>query len=97
MNSHKHARLTYVRRMEMVRELTVDGLSTSQVASRFAVTPATVRKWLGRYLAGGDDALVDASSRPRRSPRAIDPAKALLRISAHRGRHFRLMVDGISA
>ena len=78
MNSHKHARLTYVRRMEMVRELSVDGLSTAEVASRFAVTAATVRKWLGRYLAGGDDALVDASSRPRRSPRSIDPAKALL-------------------
>ena len=42
------------------------------------MTAATVRKWLGRYLAGGDDALVDASSRPRRSPRSIDPAKALL-------------------
>ena len=78
MNSHKHARLTYVRRMEMVRELTVDGLSTSEVAKRFAVTPPTARKWLGRYLAGGDAALADASSRPARSPRAIDPAKALL-------------------
>ena len=73
MNSHKHDRLTFDRRMEMVRELTVDGLSTSEVASRFAVTLATVRKWLGRYLAGGDSALVDASSRPRTSPRAIDP------------------------
>ena len=30
MNSHKHARLTYVRRMEMVRELSVDGLSAAE-------------------------------------------------------------------
>jgi hypothetical protein len=43
------------------------------------VTPPTARKWLGRYLAGGEAALADASSRPARSPRAIEPAKALLR------------------
>jgi transposase InsO family protein len=42
------------------------------------VTPPTARKWLGRYLAGGESALADASSRPKRSPRAIDPGKALL-------------------
>ena len=78
MNSHKHARLTYVRRLEMVRELTVEGLSTAEVAARFAVTAPTVRKWLGRYLAGGETALADASSRPAKSPRAIDPGKALL-------------------
>ena len=78
MNSHKHARLTYARRIEMVRELTVEGLSTPDVAARFAVTPPTVRKWLGRYLAGGEAALADASSRPAKSPRAIDPGKALL-------------------
>lgn len=78
MNRHKHARLTYVRRLEMVRELTVKGLSTAEVAARFAVTAPTVRKWLGRYLAGGETALADASSRPAKSPRAIDPGKALL-------------------
>lgn len=40
MNTHKHARLTYVRRIELVRALTVDGLSTSEAAVLFAVTPA---------------------------------------------------------
>lgn len=48
------------------------------MASQFSVTPVTVRKWLGRYLADGEAALADASSRPRRSPRAIGPAEALL-------------------
>jgi transposase InsO family protein len=84
MNTHKHARLTYVRRIELARALTVEGLSTSEVASQFAVTPATVRKWLGRYLAGGEAALADASSRPRSSPRGIDPAKALLIVELRR-------------
>ena len=78
MKSRKHARLTYVRRMGMVRELTVDGQSTSEAACRFAVMSATVRKWLERYQAESDAVLADASSRPRTSPRVLDPAKALL-------------------
>jgi hypothetical protein len=32
---------------------------------------------LGRYLSGGKAALADASSRPARSPRAIDQSEAL--------------------
>jgi len=30
MNSHGHARLTFVRRIELVREMTVDGLIASR-------------------------------------------------------------------
>ncbi len=84
MNTHKHARLTYARRLEMVRQLTFEGCSFSQAAAEHGVTPATARKWLGRYLAGGESALEDASSRPARSPRAIDPGKALLIVELRR-------------
>jgi len=42
------------------------------------------RKWLGRYLVGGQLALVDASSRPMRSPRSIHPGKALLIVELRR-------------
>ncbi len=78
MNTHKHARLTFARRLEMVKQLTEGGYSTTDAAEFHGVTPPTVRKWLGRFLAGGEVALADASSRPARSPRSIDPAKALL-------------------
>lgn len=78
MNTHKHARLAYSRRLEMVRQMTEQGLSAGQAAARQGVTPPTARKWLGRYLAGGEQALADASSRPARSPRSIEPGKALL-------------------
>ena len=78
MNTHKHARLTYARRLEMVRQMTFQGFSFSQAATEHGVTPATARKWLGRFLSGGESALQDASSRPAKSPRAIEPAKALL-------------------
>jgi transposase InsO family protein len=84
MNTHKHARLTYARRFEMVKEMTEQGLSAMQAAARHGVTPATARKWLGRYLAGGPDGLVDASSRPARSPRTIESGKALLIVELRR-------------
>lgn len=78
MNTHKHARLTFARRLQMVKQLTEGGFSTAQAATDHGVTAPTVRKWLGRYLAGGEAALADASSRPKVSPRTIAPAKALL-------------------
>ncbi|WP_298429225.1 IS481 family transposase [Ottowia sp.] len=100
MNSHKHARLTYARRLEMVRQMTECGASASQAALAHGVTPPTARKWLGRYLAGGEAALADASSRPAHSPRAIDPAKALLIVELRRRRMLQARIAssvGVSA
>ncbi len=78
MNTHKHARLTFARRLEMVKQMTIHGRHDSQAALSQGVTAQTARKWLGRYLSGGEAALADASSRPARSPRAIDESKVLL-------------------
>ena len=86
MNTHKHARLTFARRLQMVQEMTEGGLSAGQAAAEHGVTPPTARKWLGRYLAGGPPALADASSRPVNSPRSIDPAKAVLIVELRRRR-----------
>jgi transposase InsO family protein len=94
MNSHKHARLTYARRLEMVQQMTEMHWSAGQAAAAHGVTPATARKWLGRYLAGGDAALVDASSRPTRSPRAIEPSKALLIVELRRRRMTQARIAG---
>ena len=100
MNSHKHARLTYARRLEMVRQMIDQGLSAGEAALAHGVTPPTVRKWLGRYLSAGEAGLVDASSRPTRSPRAIDPAKALLIVELRRRRMIQSRIArsvGVSA
>lgn len=78
MNTHKHARLTFARRLQMVMEMTQEGLSACEAAAKHGVTAVTARKWLGRYLAGGEAALANASSRPAHSPRSIEPGKALL-------------------
>lgn len=53
MNSHRHARLTYARRLRMVRQMIELNWSAGETASAHGVTPATARKWLGRRLAGG--------------------------------------------
>jgi transposase InsO family protein len=100
MNSHKHARLTYARRIEMVKQMTVDGVSAADAAAAQGVTPPTARKWLGRYLVGGEAALADASSRPLRSPNSIDPAKALLIVELRRQRMLQSRIArsvGVSA
>jgi len=93
MNTHKHARLTFARRIEMVKDLTEGGLSTTEAALKHGVTAPTVRKWLGRFLTGGEAALSDASSRPVRSPKAIEPGKALLIVEL-RAKCRRLGVHG---
>ena len=86
MNTHKNARLTFARRLEMVRQMTEARLSPAAAAAAAGVSEPTARKWLGRYLAGGATALADASSAPRRRPRAIAPAKALAVVELRRRR-----------
>lgn len=92
MNTHKHARLTFARRLEMVQQMTLQGLSAVQAAAVQGVTPPTARKWLGRYLAGGEAALADTSSRPASSPRAIDPSKALLILELRKRRMLQARI-----
>jgi transposase InsO family protein len=84
MNTHKNARLTYLRRLEMVQDITEGGLSPSEAATRQGVSAVTARKWLGRYLANGAAGLLDKSSRPEKSPRAIAPSVALTIVELRR-------------
>jgi len=86
MNHHKNARLTFTRRLEMVRHITGEGWSAASAAAHAGVSETTARKWLGRYLAGGERALMDASSRPARSPRIIATATALAIVELRRRR-----------
>ena len=84
MNTHKNARLTYLRRLEMVQDITERGLAASEAAAKQGVSAVTARKWHGRYLAGGAAALADKSSRPQLSPRAVDPSVAMTIVELRR-------------
>jgi transposase InsO family protein len=86
MNTHKNARLTFARRQEMVRDIVETGMTAAAAAAAHGVSAPTARKWLGRYLAQGEAGLRDASSRPRVSPRAIAPDRALVIVELRRRR-----------
>jgi transposase InsO family protein len=86
MNVHKNARLTFVRRLEMVQDILLKGFTPCAAAAVHGVTEPSARKWLGRYLAKGETGLHDRSSRPKVSPKAISPAKALAIVELRRRR-----------
>jgi len=68
----------------MAQDLTERGLSASEAGAKHGVSAVTARKWLGRYLADGAAGLLDKSSRPQRSPRAIEPHVALAIVELRR-------------
>ena len=86
MNIHKNARLTLIRRVEMVEDVLKSRLPSAQVAAHYGVSEVTVRKWLGRFLAEGSAGLLDRSSRPLLSPRTLDSARALTIVELRRKR-----------
>lgn len=86
MNTHKNARLSYARRVELVRRAARPEANYSQLGREFSVTRQTVRKWLTRYQGEGDAGLRDRSSRPQHSPTRLPRA---LRRRIERGRRRR--------
>jgi transposase InsO family protein len=69
----------------MVRRVSAT-CSAEQVAAAFDVSPRTVYKWRARYREGGEAALVDRSSRPKRMPRRTPRAWRRLIIRLRRCR-----------
>ena len=63
MNTHKNARLTFARRIELVTDIVDRKRTLCAAAAAQSVKAATARKRLGRYLVGGEAALADRSSR----------------------------------
>lgn len=67
-SQHPNAPLTPEGRRRMVECVLDRGWSVEATAERFQVDAKTVRKWRARFLAEGDDGLLDRSSRPHSSP-----------------------------
>lgn len=65
MNIHKNARLTIAGR-RAVATAVMAGQSPAHVAQGAGCSLRTVWKWVGRFRAGGEAALLDRSSRPQR-------------------------------
>jgi transposase InsO family protein len=65
MNVHKNARTTPFSRGVLVRRV-LAGEPVAKVACDLSVSERTIFKWLARFRSGGEAALQDRSSRPRR-------------------------------
>jgi len=82
MRLHRNAALGLAGRRRLVLLVIEGGLSQRQAAARLGVSPATANRWVSRWRAADEPArgsgacLADRSSRPRFSPRMIDPAQA---------------------
>ena len=73
MNSHKHARLTPKGRALLVSRVVDQGWTVALASEAAGVSRRTGFKWLARFKAEGEVGLIDRSSRPLRSPRALTP------------------------
>src|SRR5215475_9179836 len=69
MDIHQNARLTFVRREQLVQWVLLQQGTLSSAAAEFKVCARTAAKWLRRYQLEGMAGLRDRSSRPHRSPR----------------------------
>lgn len=87
MNIHQNARLTPHSRAELVRRVVQDGQALTAVATAFAVSVPTVRKWVSRFKAEGVPGLADRSSRPHRL-RAPIPASIAIQVESLRRQRF---------
>ena len=76
MDIHKNARLTLIRREQLVEQVLVHKVSLKAAAIAFRVCPQTAAKWTRRYQREGLAGLHDRSSRPHRSPRRTGEAVA---------------------
>ncbi len=74
MNVHKNAQLTPRGREQLVARVSA-GVPAAEVAAGSGVSVRTVWKWVARERAGGSAALLDRSSRPRRSPQQVRRAR----------------------
>lgn len=86
MDVHKNARLTPRGRLEMVNRV-LQGETPKAAAAALGVSERTIRRWLRRYLERGEMGLLDRSSRPHRSPKAIARGTAQRIVHLRRRRH----------
>jgi hypothetical protein len=67
-------------------------MSASEATAKYGVSAVSARKWLSRYLADGAAGLLDRSSRPEKSPRAIEPHVALAIVELRRKRYLQARI-----
>ncbi len=84
MKTHKNARLTFARRLELAQCVLGGTIALPAAAAQHGVSMRTARKWIERYQSHGTSGLADRSSRPHRIPTKTDAGRTLLIIQLRR-------------
>ena len=96
MDIHQNARLTFLRREQLVLAVLDDHHSLIRAGRDFHVSPKTVRKWVLRFQSEGSSGLYDRSSRPHQSPTQIHELLCqfveVLRLQRWTGMHIALVL-----
>src|SRR5258708_11463777 len=69
MDIHKNARLTFIRREQLARQILFQQVTLNGAAAAFAATTRVAGGWARRLQKKGWNGLQDRTSRPHRSPR----------------------------
>ena len=75
MRLHRNAALSWSGRRVLAVRVLEDGWTLSAAADAAGVSVRCARKWVGRYRAGGEAALVDRSSAPKRVANRTSPER----------------------
>jgi transposase InsO family protein len=86
--AHPRTKLTVFGRQLLIARVEVLGWPVAHAASMQGISRATAYKWLRRYRAEGDPGLLDRSSRPRHSPRALSVDQAQVIVAARIDRRW---------
>lgn len=98
MKIHKNARLTFARRLEMVRAILQEGTRMGTIARMYGVSEPTARKWTARYRTTGATGLEDRPSKPHRSPRATHPSVVAAILELRRaGMNMQAIASSVAA
>ena len=91
MRHHASARLTHHARRVIVHRVIEDGWTITRAAQAMGVSRQTASKWVNRYRAGGDRALLNRSTRPACCPTRLSRRQEsqilYLRVSRRWGPH----------
>jgi transposase InsO family protein len=68
---HRRAKLTPAGRQLLVERVLTGGWTVATACDAAGVSRATGHKWVKRYLDEGSDGMLDRSSRPHRTPKAL--------------------------
>ena len=81
-------RLNVFGRQLLVRRIAEEDWPVAAAADAAGVSRSTAYKWFQRFEAGGEEGLLDRSSRPHRSPRALPPEAVAAIIRARVQRRY---------